>query len=111
MIDMVRYVIQRYARYPIYEPAEGGYCYDGREPDEYTVHDTLIDAINAMRELVRTENAGLSHEDEGLLMYWEDEKSAGAYSVNHKYIGDGYEYFVEPINRRGRARKGKVPYQ
>lgn len=28
---MVRYVVQRYSRFPIYEPAEGGYYYDGRE--------------------------------------------------------------------------------
>jgi hypothetical protein len=43
---MVRYVVQRYARYAIFESAESGYYYDGREPDKYTVHDKLKGGID-----------------------------------------------------------------
>ena len=115
---MVKYVIQRYERYPIYERAEGGYYYEGREPDEYPweIFETKSEAIEALQKLVKESNESLSKIDDG-----RGETNEGflvispcginAYSINHSYIGDGYDWYVEPINRRGRHRKGWQPYQ
>jgi len=105
------YVVQRYDRYSIYEPAEGGYYYEGLEPVDFSqAFDTRQEAIDSLREFIDEENATLAREDEGFLTFWEYENQAGASSINHKYIGEGCEFYVEPINRRGRNRKGRVPY-
>lgn len=121
----MRYIVQRYSRYAIYEPAEGGYYYDGMEPDdgpgELIIRDTKAEAVEALRKLVEDENALMVEEYierggsgdandriEGYMGISADGMTA--YTVNHRYIGEGYEYFVEPINRRGRHRQGRVPY-
>ena len=46
---MVKYIIQRYERYRIYEPAEGGYYYEGKQPDEkpWEIFATKQEAIEA----------------------------------------------------------------
>ncbi len=107
----MKYIVQHYSRYSIYEPAEGGYYYEGMEPDgEPIIRETRAEAIEALRELVAEYNEGMAHESEGYLFFGENDKSAWATSGNHKYIGDGEEYYVEPMNRRGRHRKGRVPY-
>jgi len=67
-----RYVVQVYERYAIYEPAEGGYYYEG---------------------YLRGGADGL----------W-------AGSRNHRYIGEGYEVYVEPLKMRGCHAKGREPY-
>lgn len=114
---MAKYVIQRYQRYPIFEPAEGGYYYEGREPDvhPYEKFDTKQEASEALKKLVKKENESLTEIDdgrgdsnEGYLVI--SPNGVNAYSINHKYISDGYDFYVEPINRRGRHRKGRVSY-
>ena len=112
----VKYIVQRYARFPIYEPAEGGYYYDGIRPDgDCSTHENKAEAIDALFKLVAESNDSLCNADDGKVQMLEgylvlDDTGTTAYSVNHKYIGDGLEYFVEPINRRGRHRRGYVPY-
>ena len=108
---MVKYVIQRYERFPIYEPAEGGYYYEGREADRipWAVYDTKEEAISGLRKIVDENNDNITREDEGFLCI--SSNGVNAYSINHKYIGDGYDWYVEPINRRCRHRKRYVPYE
>ncbi len=107
-----KYTIQQYSRYPIYEPAEGGYYYEGLEPDndedEMFVYDTKVDAIDTLRIFVVEENAQIAANGEGYLVLSSD--GTCAYSINHKYVGEGEEYYVEPLNRRGQHTKGHVPY-
>ena len=108
-----KYIVQRYARFPIFEPAEGGYYYEGLEPDDLEkpiIRSTKRKAAKALLNLVKTLNKGLTQEDEGFLVCSVNKKRARAFSVNHAYVGDGVEFFVEPINRRGRNSKGRVPY-
>ena len=109
---MVKYVIQRYSRYPIYEPAEGGYYYEGREPDNllYATYNTFKEAVEGLQELVKRENEGLNEDDEGYLCLSVGTKVAEANSCNHKYVGAGCDWYVEPINRRGRHKEGWKPY-
>jgi len=107
----VKYIVQRYQRYAIYEPAEGGYYYDGLWADEhYSKYAQKAEAISALLKLVTESNEALSNlpQARGYLIL--DPSGTKAYSINHKYIGDGCEFYVEPINRRGRHSKGYVPY-
>jgi len=112
----VKYIIQMYERYSIYEPAEGGYYYEGREPVKYyDKYDTKQEAMKALEQLIKNKNESLSEVDDGRGDTNEGYLVIGpsgihAYSVNHKYIGDGFDYFVEPINRRGRHKEGWKPY-
>ena len=116
----VKYVIQKYARYPIYEPAEGGYYYEGLGSDAVIATcDTKEETIGHLKKYIEElkndmieanqEECDDGMEAEGHLVI----SSCGthAYSVNHKYVGEGFEFFVEPINRRGRHSKGRVPYE
>ena len=114
---MVKYVVQKYTKYPIYEPAEGGYYYEGIEPEDHpwAICNTKEEAVLRLRELVKSENEQLGDFDEsqketlkGFVLI--NPSGLYAHSINHKYIGDGFEYHVEPINRRGRKRRGRVPY-
>jgi hypothetical protein len=113
MKSPVKYVIQRYERFPIYGPAEGGYYYNGREPDSYAIFNTCEEANTALKKLVKETNDSYEDSDgqrEGLLICYSGGKYANAESVNHRYIGDGYEFYVEPIDQRGLHRKGYEPY-
>jgi len=105
-----RYVVQVYERYAIYEPAEGGYYYEGLEPFEEPeeVCDTKREAADALRRIVELENVGKTREDEGYLQGGADGLWAG--SRNHRYIGEGYEVYVEPLKTRGSHAKGREPY-
>ena len=105
----MKYVIQMYRRYPIYEPAEGGYYYEGMAPDTYSQkYNTKQEAMGGLREFVEEENANMSAKEEGYLIL--SSEGLEAYTINHKYIGEGFEYRVEPLNQRGHRAKGPVPY-
>ena len=115
----VKYVVQRYERYRIYEPAEGGYYYEGRVPHDFPklqiIYDTKYEAIDALRKLVKEHNESLSDIDDGRGDTHEGFLVIGisgtfAESINHKYIGEGFDFYVEPINLRGCNRKSYIPY-
>ena len=105
-----RHVIQAYGRYPIYEAAEGGYYYEGREPLDFDVYPSRDDAIRDLLEFAQVENKGLSDADEGFLLAIVRADYAKALTINHTLISDGYEYHVEPYCERGRSDKGYTPY-
>lgn len=108
----MRYIVQLYHRYPIYEPAEGGYYYNGLEPDygknEHMIFPNKEFAINALAQIVNDENATLPENDiDGWVQT--NLECTHAWTVN-KYLGVGYEYFVEALNNRYRHAEGRKPY-
>jgi hypothetical protein len=110
-IPMVDYIVQGYDRYPIYEPAEGGYYYEGLEPEDADGHiryANLDAAKKALAEIVDEANDGYDKRDEGYMMISRD--GLRAFTVNERYIGAGYEYYIEPTSQRGLHRKGWRPY-
>ena len=105
-----RHVIQAYGRYPIYEAAEGGYYYEGREALDYDEYSSKAHAVKALQEFTGEENNGLGDTDEGFLLMIVTADRAEAQTINHPRIGDGYEYHVEPYCQRGKNCKGRVQY-
>ncbi|GHU58488.1 hypothetical protein AGMMS49975_25130 [Clostridia bacterium] len=60
----MKYIVQRYTRFPIYEPAEGGYYYDGSEADDwYEIFDTIEEANNHLKKLVEEHNSQYEDSD------------------------------------------------
>lgn len=102
------YYISRYSQYPIYEPAEGGYYYEGTSLDEYIRTTSLKKARKLLKKMVQEDRP------------WEDtpyseEEMMDTFSVpqNHfyvftKYIGDGVEYHIE--TKLGSHEHGYRPY-
>lgn len=48
----MKYYLTYYEAYPIYEHAEGGYYYEGREAIKWAESDKLVELIDYMREMV-----------------------------------------------------------
>lgn len=77
--------LTHYCEYPIYEPAEGGYYYAGREAYEYY---RLNSVKQAKRKLAKMRK---ELEDTGFVVC--DDM---AY-LSSKYIGDGEEWLIEKV--------------
>lgn len=100
------YYVCQYAQYAIYEPAEGGYYYDGAELNYYKKTRNLKKARRWLREWARE-----YYEYEGKLT--EDAREYIDNANNHiyyttKYIGDGMEWHIE--TKLGKHEHGYVPY-
>jgi hypothetical protein len=89
--------LTHYCEYPIYEPAEGGYYYSGREAYEYY---RLNSVKQAKRKLAKMK---AELEAEGFIV---DEDRADLYS---KYIGEGESWRIEKVY--GSRNSGKQIYQ
>lgn len=91
------YYLTHYQEYPIYEPAEGGYYYAGREPYE---HYRFLTKWGARRQLAKM-LAEL--EEEGFVV---DKERAYLFS---KYIGEGESWLIE--RKYGSHESGRQIYQ
>lgn len=89
--------LTHYSEYPIYEPAEGGYYYAGRQADSFY---RLNSVKQAKRKLFKAKK---ELEAEGFVVY-ED----GAYRSD-KYIGNGEEWLIEKVY--GSHNEGWRPYE
>jgi hypothetical protein len=87
--------LTHYVEYPVYEPAEGGYYYAGREATEAYECDTIDEAKEQLAKF----------EAEGFVMNADDTK-AFLYS---KYIGDGEMWVIEETY--GSHTSGRQIYQ
>lgn len=100
------YYVCAYEQYPIYEPAEGGYYYDGTQIVMYKKTRNLKKARRWLREWARE-----YYECEGKLT--EDAREYIDNANNHiyymsKYIGDGMEWHIETVF--GKNEHGWHPY-
>lgn len=89
--------LTHYTEYPIYEPAEGGYYYAGREAGYFY---RLNSVKQAKRKLAKLKK---ELEDEGYVVY-EDY----AY-LPSRYIGEGEELRIEKVY--GSHNSGWHPYE
>jgi len=106
---MTKYVVTEYKNYPIYEPAEGGYYYNGREINGVLgKFDTREQAIEALGKHINQLNDGIDQNTEWYAVQSID--GDRAFTTNHNYYGEGYYWEVEPINRKGRAAQGQQVY-
>ena len=86
------YYVCEYNQYPIYEPAEGGYYYDGTELNYYKKTRNLRKARRWLREWARE---------------YIDNANNHIYYMS-KYIGEGVEWHIETAF--GKHEHGYVPY-
>lgn len=89
--------LTHYTEYPIYEPAEGGYYYAGREANEYY---RLNSVKQAKRKLAKMQK---ELEAEGFEVF-EDR----AYMCS-KYIGESESWIIEKVY--GSHESGRQIYQ
>lgn len=87
--------LTHYVEYPIYEPAEGGYYYAGREATEAYECDTVDEAKEILADL----------EAEGFVINANNTKAF----LHSKYIGDGEMWAIEKAY--GSHESGKQIYQ
>lgn len=100
------YYITEYRQYPIYEPAEGGYYYEGTEMVQYTRTNNIKRARKLLKKMV-TEY----YECEGILT--PDAVEGISTLGNHhyhstRYVGEGMEWHIE--TKLGKNEHGWRPY-
>lgn len=89
--------LTHYTEYPIYEPAEGGYYYAGREAGSFY-------RLNSMKQAQRKLEKMRKILEEDGFQVWPD----GAYRRS-KYIGHGEEWIIEKVY--GSCNEGWRPYE
>lgn len=111
----MRYVTH-YEEYPIYEPAEGGYYYEGNEVVESEKMSRRA-AKRRMKELweeAKKENLEMYGEEEPIgdprenVYPWFRSADGNRIWKYGKYIGDGESYILE--RHFGSEKRGWVPY-
>ena len=93
------FYVTYYQEYPIYEPAEGGYYYPGRDAIYSKGFDTKEEAEAHVEELKNEDGEG----------GWE--KSSDGYVRKGKYVGDAEEIVIETRKTYLSQEKGWEPYQ
>ena len=93
-----KWYLTHYEEYPIYEPADGGYYYAGREYTEYIECSNKADAIHELQYVLK--------EDLESLGFIVDETSA---YLPSKYIGEGESWVIEET--LGSLTQGKRIYE
>lgn len=89
--------LTHYTEYPIYEPAEGGYYYTGREAGESYKFETEAEAIQMLSRM----KADLEYEG---FTICEDYAF-----LDSKYIGGGEQWYIEEVY--GSRNSGWHPYE
>lgn len=98
------YYITLYDAYPIYEPAEGGYYYDGYQAKWASGYETFKEAVAEISSVAQELNNA-----EG---YNFVKKSAGEYEdYGDKYIGTGAVLRIENNKQFRSYEKGYQPYE
>lgn len=89
--------LTHYTEYPIYEPAEGGYYYEGREAGTFY---RLNSEKQAKRKLAKMKKE---------LEHWGFTVCEDSAYLDSKYIGDGEEWVIEKVY--GSRNSGWHPYE
>lgn len=122
---MARFYITYYEEYPIFEPAEGGYYYTGREvvPLEDNEYDDFVTAFDEAKAFISeylgdewrtfnyTADESLEMMAQRVMECGEDEGRILMAYLPSKYIGEGAQLYIETPQ----AYQGKVsgwhPYE
>ena len=99
-----RYYVTLYNKYPIYEPAEGGYYYEGREIGWSFPFQEYRKARRFLKKCFKDCVACGDTKDE----YWHENASHSRFGVSSKYVGEGWYVTLE--RKQGSEVKGWTPY-
>lgn len=112
--------ITHYCEYPIYEPAEGGYCYAGNQvvESERMSKRACKKELEKIWEEAKAENVEMygseipgDHDEYGNRIYpWLRIETTDSIRIVRysKYIGEGESFIIE--RRQGSEERGQVPY-
>ncbi len=96
------YYVSVYDKYPIYEPAEGGYYYEGRQIVGSKGFNSYDEAQAYAEELFKEEKE----------YYGKGTKfSDGVYECDGRYIGEGVRIAIENNKAYTRGESGRVVYE
>lgn len=98
--DDFPFYVTYYAEYPIYEPAEGGYYYAGKDA-------IWSEGINSEEEAWDYVNDFINEQEDKT----EWEKFSDGYLLRGQYIGEDQSIIIEPRDSYLSAVKGWEPYQ
>lgn len=94
----MKYYLTYYEAYPIYEHAEGGYYYEGREAIKWAESDKLVELINYMREMANDLELEIIIDSNDLRYILNQLDMWGAVMIaveQSKYIGDNRYLILE----------------
>lgn len=109
------YYVTYYGNYPIYEPAEGGYYYNGRQIfDVMTFNDrrkakrAYYKWVKEFYEIHDAVEERIIQRDFGGFFKWDEDKEIAFVKTNSKYIGEdeGIIFSAAPVKE-----KGYTPYE
>lgn len=98
------YYVTTYSLYPIYEPAEGGYYYNGVQMVESSGFQTRKKANKHIRKMYKKCVANGNTKEEG----WYCNNNHTFFGCNGEYIGDGW--FIQLERKQGQSESGWQPY-
>ena len=102
------YYVTEYREYPIYEPAEGGYYYEGVEMIQSRTFQTFRKARKHMnrtyKDVVKNEMPYI----EGCGQTFFSNENHLYFGAFGKYVGDRWFYVIE--RKQGREVRGATPY-
>lgn len=101
---MYRYYVTTYSKYPIYEPAEGGYYYSGVQIEDCYAFNEFRKAKRYLRKLYKQCISNGDHLDK----YWRCNSSHTYFGVGSQYIGKGW--YIKLERKYGEDERGWQPY-
>lgn len=99
-----RYYVTLYTRYPIYEPAEGGYYYSGIEMEWSMGFQEYRKARRFLKKCFKDCIACGDDQYE----HWHTNANHSRFGVGSRYIGEGWHITLE--RKQGSEVCGYVPY-
>ena len=101
---MARYYVTMYEKYPIYEPAEGGYYYSGIQVNWSCEFKEYRKARRFLKKCFKDCIECGDDKEKG----WYTNASHSRFGVNGRYIGDGWYVTLE--REEGAEVRGWEPY-
>lgn len=108
------YYVSTYTKYPIYEPAEGGYFYNGIQLQHSKGFQTFKDAKRYLRKCYKESIEFLRKYDEDIISggyeeeYWYCSKNHQRFGVVSIYYGEGW--YIKLERKQGSEVSGYIPY-
>ena len=100
----MKYYVTMYEKYPIYEPAEGGYYYNGIEVNWSLEFQTYRKARRFLKKCFKDCIKCNDHKDK----YWHTNENHSCFGVGSQYIGEGW--YVKLERKQGADVRGFTPY-
>ena len=108
----MKYYLTYYEAYPIYEPAEGGYYYEGRTATKWWESEDLNEILNSISDFAEEFGMEKIPFDFDSIKYELEKWEYSIVALTHaKYIGDDEYLVVETEKGFQKYESGWHPYE